>query len=226
MRKLTEYTPERILISPSILAADFAVLGTDVTAVSNAGADLIHVDIMDGHFVPNISFGPGITKNIRPYSKLLFDVHLMISNPDQYLEEFAKAGADHITIHQESNGDTQKTLDAIHKLGCTAGITLRPGTPVEVLYPYLDQVEMVLVMTVEPGFGGQSFMRDQLSKIEALHSRIAKMKKNIHLEVDGGITLETAPLAIKAGANVLVAGSSIFKAKASKSDTINQLKHS
>jgi len=207
---LSEFPRGQVRIAPSILSADYARFGQHLAEVSEAGADIIHVDIMDGHFVPNISFGPAVVKAIRKYSDKPFDVHLMITDPGKYLDTFVKAGADHITIHVESDGDLHEVISRIHASGCSAGITLRPGTPVESLMPYFDEVEMFLVMTVEPGFGGQSFMADQMPKVEYLRKAIDASGRNIHLEVDGGINATTAPQAIAAGAEVLVAGSSVF----------------
>ena len=201
------------LVAPSILAADFSRLGEAISGVEAGGADLLHVDIMDGHFVPNLSMGPGVVSCIRKGSDLPFDVHLMLSEPGRYIEPFAKAGADHITVHVESCGDLADVIRRIHDLGCSAGITLRPGTPATSLRPYLEMVEMVLVMTVEPGFGGQSFMEGQLPKIASLRKMIDATGKKIYLEVDGGVAVGTARQVKAAGADVLVAGSSVFGAK-------------
>ena len=201
------------LVAPSILAADFSRLGEAIAGVEAGGADILHVDIMDGHFVPNLSMGPGVVSCIRKGSELPFDVHLMLSEPARYIEPFVKAGADHVTIHVESRGDLAEVIRQIHDAGCSAGITLRPGTPATSLRPYLEMVEMVLVMTVEPGFGGQSFMEGQLPKIESLRKMIDATGKKIYLEVDGGVAVGTARLVKSAGADVLVAGSSVFGAK-------------
>ncbi len=210
-RKPLNLLPEApVYVAPSILSADFANFGAGVKAITEAGADLVHVDIMDGHFVPNITFGPSVVAALRPYSDLPFDVHFMISDPGKYLEPFVKAGADHVTVHVESDGDLHEVMARIHGYGCSAGITLRPGTPAEAVLPYLPEVEMVLVMTVEPGFGGQSFRDDQLGKIAFLHRAIAASGRRILLEVDGGIGPKTAPLVLQAGADTLVAGSSVF----------------
>ena len=195
------------MIAPSILSADFSMLGEQVAASEKGGAEVLHIDIMDGHFVPNLSMGSGIVKSLRPHSKMLFDVHLMITHPAKYFEDFVKAGADNITIHVESTGDILGTLRDIREAGCTAGISLRPGTPVESLFPYLPYLDLVLVMTVEPGFGGQSFMPSALGKLERLKAEIKRRGLDCDLEVDGGINGETAAEAVKAGANVLVAGS-------------------
>lgn len=200
-----------IQISPSILAADFSRLGEEVKAVSQAGAHMIHLDVMDGHFVPNITIGPGVVKNLRPHTNLPFDVHLMISPVDEFIVPFAQAGANILTVHPEATPHIHRTLQLIKDQGCQAGVALNPGTPVEMLAPLMDLVDLVLVMTVNPGFGGQTFLQDQLPKIKAVSQMIKESGRSIFLEVDGGITPETAPLVIGAGANVLVAGSSIFK---------------
>lgn len=225
-KPLNELPVAPVYVSPSILSADYANFGADVKAISEAGADMIHVDIMDGHLVPNISFGPGVTKALRPYSDLPFDVHFMISDPGKYVEPFVKAGADHITIHVESDGDLHEVISRIHGYGCSAGVTLRPGTPAEEILPYLAEVEMVLVMTVEPGFGGQSFREDQLGKIEFLSQAIRRSGRRVFLEVDGGIGPKTAPLVIKAGADTLVAGSSVFNSPDGFRAAIETLRHS
>lgn len=209
---LTDLSPRDLLTAPSILAADFARLGEEIRAVDAAGADMIHVDIMDGHFVPNLSIGPPVVQAIRPITNLPLDVHLMLSEPGRYVPAFLAAGADHITIHVESEGDLHAILGAIHAAGCSAGITLRPGTPAEALEPYLAEVDMVLVMTVEPGFGGQSFRADQVPKIRAIRERLDALGRPVHLEVDGGLNAETSRTVVAAGANVLVAGNSVFRA--------------
>lgn len=202
-----------IKIAPSILSADFARLGEEIKDVEMGGADYIHVDVMDGHFVPNITIGPLIVEAIRPITKLPLDVHLMIINPDQYVESFAKAGADIITVHVEACTHLHRTIQQIKALGIKAGVVLNPHTPVSMIEHVIEEVDLVLLMTVNPGFGGQSFIHSVVPKIKQVAHIIQEKKLDVEIEVDGGVTPETAKLCVEAGANVLVAGSAIYNQK-------------
>jgi len=205
---MTEIRP---IIAPSLLASDFAKLGEEARAIEAAGADWLHIDVMDGHFVPNITLGPDIVKALRPHVKIPFDVHLMIAPADPYLEAFREAGADIISVHPESGPHLNRTLKRIRQLGAKAGVVFNPSTPPQTIEWMMDEVDLILVMSINPGFGGQSFMTSQLQKIERLRAMIDATGRDIPLEVDGGVTPQTAPLCIAAGATALVAGSAVFR---------------
>jgi ribulose-phosphate 3-epimerase len=208
------------LISPSILSADFGRLAEEIKDVEGAGCDWLHIDVMDGHFVPNLTIGPPVIKRIRKITELPFDVHLMIDEPIKSITEYADAGANLITVHIEACSDIKKTLNTIKKLNCSAGISIRPKTPIERVFPYLDLVDLVLVMTVEPGFGGQSFMPEMLAKVSLLKRKFTK-----YVSVDGGVDLETARQAARSGANVFVSGSAIFR-QSDRKQFVAQLRQS
>lgn len=212
-----------IKVSPSILSCDYSKMGEEFERMKECGADWLHIDVMDGHFVPNITLGAPIVKCLRKSSDLVFDVHLMISDPKKYIPSFVEAGADIITFHIESDSPVEETIDLIRSLGCKAALAVKPGTPVEEVFPFLEKLSMVLVMTVEPGFGGQSFMSDMTEKVKAVRTEINRRGLDTDIQVDGGISEKNAEIVGESGANVLVAGSAIFGSKDPKA-TIENLK--
>ncbi len=214
---------QNIKISPSILSADFSILGDEIKSLEQAGADLIHIDVMDGHFVPNITMGPPIIKMVRKCTKLPFDVHLMISPVEKYIKAFADAGSDIITIHPEATDNLKRAVATIKSLGKKAGVSLNPKTPISALMDVINDIDLILIMSVNPGFAGQSFMSEVLLKVTELRKMINEKKLKIDIEIDGGINFETAPLAVKAGANILVSGTTIFSG--SLKDNIQKLRN-
>ena len=214
----------QIKISPSILSCDFSEIGSEIKKLNNSGADLIHIDVMDGHFVPNLTFGPPVISKIRKCSKLPFDVHLMISPVEKYIQDYANAGADIITFHPEATDNIQRTINVIKSCKKKVGISLNPETPSTVIENYLKEIDLILIMSVNPGFAGQKFMPEVLEKVKFFRSKIKKENLNIDIEIDGGIDFETAPLAIKAGANILVSGTTIFKGENNISENIKNLR--
>ena len=214
---------QNIKISPSILSADFSILGDEIKSLEQAGADLIHIDVMDGHFVPNITMGPPIIKMVKKCTKLPFDVHLMISPVEKYIKAFADAGSDIITIHPEATDNLKRAVSTIKSLGKKAGVSLNPKTPISALMDVINDIDLILIMSVNPGFAGQSFMSEVLPKVTELRKMINDKKLKIDIEIDGGINFETAPLAVKAGANILVSGTTIFSG--SLKDNIQKLRN-